>query len=224
MLAGVTRPVDNGVWRANVVILIVIGALALLSVGRFAERLLPSLYDEASSFVRVDPRPGWMATPIVIERDRPIRIVASGRVATPRLMMASVTGDRPRQIGPQGANVPERQIADWREENNFPAFALLGRVDAGVPFLVGAAAEVRSPGRLELKINCPLWDKNRSPRSGTIAAPFLKRPMTEQELANLRLIQGFFAVRTWVVGTPPAAIPHLPRTAADITAHYDAPR
>jgi hypothetical protein len=224
MLAGVNQPAAKGVWRANVVILIVIGVLALLSVGRVAERLVPSLYDEPSSFVRVDPRPGWLATSIVIQQDRPIGIVASGRVATPRLMTASVTGDRPRPIGPRGALVPERQLADWREENDFPAFALLGRVDGGAPFMVGLAGEVRTPGRLELKINCPLWDKTRSPRSGTITAPFLKRPMTEQELANLRLIQGFFAVRTWVLGSPPAAIPHLPRTAADISAHYGAPR
>src|SRR5262249_34344630 len=151
--------------------------------------------------------------------------VAGGRVSTPRLKRATRRqGERPRQVGPAGANVPEQQIADWREENDFPAFALLGRLDGGAPFLVGAASEVRTPGRLDLKINCPLWDKTRSPRSGTIAAPFLKRPMTEQEMSNLRLVQGFFAVRTWILGTPPAQTPHLPPTAAEISRRYGGTR
>jgi hypothetical protein len=213
--------ITHPVWRANIVILLVIAALALLSIDRVAERLVPPLYDEAGSFVRIDPVPGWTATPITIEADRPIGIVASGRVSTPRLTRPTMTGSGPRQVGPDGANVPEQEIADWREESDFRAFALLGRVDGGAPFLVGTVREVRTPGRLELKINCPLWDKTRTPRSGTIAVPFVKRPLTEQELSNLRRLQGFFAVRTWILGTPPAATPHLPRTAAEISARYD---
>jgi hypothetical protein len=213
--------VSRRVWRANVVILLLIAALALLSIDRVAERLIPPLYDDAGSFVRIDPKPGWTATAIVIEPDRPIGIVASGRVSTPRLTHAGVTGRRPLEIRPAGANVPEQQIADWREVNEFRAFALLGRVDGGAPFLVGGGAEVRTAGQLELKINCPLWDKTRTPRSGTIALPFVKRPLTEQELSNLQLVKGFFAVRTWILGAPPAAAPHLPSTGADISARYD---
>jgi hypothetical protein len=212
--------ITHPVWRANIVILLVIAALALLSIDRVAERLVPPLYDDPSSFIRIDPQPGWTATPIRIEAGWPIGIVASGRVSTPRLMRATTTGRRPLDVRPDGANVPEQEIADWREENDFRAFALLGRVDGGAPFLVGAAAEVRRPGRLELKINCPLWDKTRTPRSGTIALPFVKRPLTEQELSNLRQLQGFFAVRTWILGTSPPATPHLPRTAAEISARY----
>jgi hypothetical protein len=212
---------SRSVRRANVVIFLLIAAFGLLSINRLGEWLGPPLYDEAHSFIRVDPRPGWIATPIVVEQNRPIGIVAGGRVATPRLKRAtSRQGAQPRQVGPAGANVPEQQIADWREEDNFPAFALLGRVDGNAPFLVGAAVEVRAPGRLELKINCPLWDKTRRPRSGTIAAPFLKRPLTEQEVTNSRLVEGFFAVRTWVLGTPPALTPHLPPTAAEISTRY----
>lgn len=220
MLTGVNRQVSQRIWRANLVILLLTAALALLSLDRVAERLLPPLYDEASSFVRIDPTPGWIATTIVIEPNRPIGIVASGRVSTPRLARATRTGSRPRQVGPDGANVPEEQIADWREENGFRAFALLGRVEGGAPFLVGAVGEARTPGRLDLKINCPLWDKTRTPRSGTIALPFVKRPLTEQELHNARLIQGFFAVRSWVLGTTPAPAPHVPPTAQEISARY----
>jgi hypothetical protein len=215
---------DARVKRANTIILLLLAALVLLSIDRVAERLGPPLYDEVSSFVRVDPKPGWIATPIVIEPNRPIGIVASGRVSTPRLARPTSTGHRPRQVAPDGANVPEQQIADWREENGFRAFALLGRVDGGAPFLVGALGEVRTAGRLELKINCPLWDKTRTPRSGTIALPFVKRPLTADELSNLRLVQGFFAVRTWILGMPPAPTPHLPPTAAEISAHYDRTR
>jgi hypothetical protein len=220
----VTGTVSGRVWRANVVILLLIAALALLSIDRVAERLMPPLYDDADSFIRIDPKPGWTATAIAIEATRPIGIVASGRVSTPRLTRAITSGRRPRQVGPDGANVPEQEIADWREENDFRAFALLGRVDGGAPFLVGAVGEVRTPGRLELKINCPLWDKTRTPRSGTIAMPFVKRPLTEQELSNLQQLQGFFAVRTWILGTPPPVTPHLPPTAAEITARYDQAR
>src|SRR5262249_16927764 len=161
----VSGATDGSVRRANVVILLVIAALGLLSIDKIGERLVPPLYDEASSFIRVDPKPGWIATPIVLEQNRPIGIVAGGPVSTPRRKRATRReGERPRQVGPAGANVPEQQIADWREENDFPAFALLGRLDGGAPFLVGAASEVRTPGRLDLKINCPLWDKTRSPR------------------------------------------------------------
>jgi hypothetical protein len=224
MLTGVNRPVSQGVWRANVIILLLIAALALLSIDRVAERLLPPMYDDASSFVRIDPKPGWIATTIAIEPNQPIGIVASGRVSTPRLTRATSTGHRPRQVGPDGANVPEEQIADWREESVFRAFALLGRVDGGTPFLVGAVGQVRTPGRLELKINCPLWDKTRTPRSGTIALPFVKRPLTEQELSNVGLIEGFFAVRTWILGTRPARTPHLPPSAAEISERYGEPR
>ena len=216
----VSGTINVRVSRANVIILILIAGLGLLSIG-VGEWFVAPLYDDASSFVRVDPKPGWIETPIVIEPNRPIGIVGSGRVSTPRLQRRTgPRGDHPRQVGPDGANVPEQQIADWREENAFPAFALLGRVDRGPPFLVGAVAEVRTPGKLELKINCPLWDKTRAPGSGTVALPFLKRALTEQELANLRLVQGFFAVRTWILGTAPARAPHLPPTAAEISARY----
>jgi hypothetical protein len=214
----VSGPLERKISRANLVILLLIAALGLLSIDRIGERLIPPLYDAAGSFIRVDPRPGWMATSIVIEQNRPARIVASGRVSTPRLTRPNST--RPIQVGPAGANVPELQIADWREENDFPAFALLGRIDGGAPFLVGAGAEARAPGRLELKINCPLWDKTRTPRSATIALPFVKRPLTEQELRNLRLVQGFFAVRSWMLDTTPAQTPHLPPTGAEIGARY----
>jgi len=214
----VRGPLQGRISRANVVILLLIAALGLLSIDWIGGHLVPPLYDAAGSFIRIDPKPGWIATSIVIEPNRPVAVVASGRVATPRVKRATSAG--PVQVGPDGANVPEVQIADWREENDFRAFALLARVDGGAPFLAGAAAEVRSPGRLELKINCPLWDKTRTPRSGTIALPFVKRPLTEQELLNLRLVQGFFAVRTWILGTPPAQSPHLPPTAAEISARY----
>jgi hypothetical protein len=214
----VSGPLKRKISRANLIILLLIAALGLLSIDWIGERLVPPLYDGAGSFIRVDPKPGWIATSIVIEQNRAVGIVASGRVSTPRLKRANST--RPIQVGPRGANVPELQIADWREENDFPAFALLGRVEGGAPFLVGAAAETRTPGRLELKINCPLWDKTRTPRSGTIALPFVKRPLTEQELLNLRLVEGLFAVRTWSLGTPAAQTPHLPPTAAEISARY----
>src|SRR5438270_12287711 len=101
---GVDGAIKTSVRRANVIILFLIAALALLSIDRVAERLIPAMYDDASSFVRVDPKPGWIGTPIAIDQGRPIGIVASGRVSTPRLTRSTPTGARPRQVGPDVAN------------------------------------------------------------------------------------------------------------------------
>ena len=87
---------NRSVRRANVVIFLLIAALGVLSIDKVAERFGRMLYDDASSFIRVDPKPGWVATPIIVEQNRPIGIVASGRVSTPRLQRAGgrPTGDR----------------------------------------------------------------------------------------------------------------------------------
>src|SRR5262245_11433272 len=102
-------PLKGRVSRANVVILLLIAALGLLSIDWIGERLVPPLYDAADSFIRVDPKPGWIATSIVIEQNRPVGIVSSGRVATPRLKRLNSTW-RPLQVPPDGAAVPELKI------------------------------------------------------------------------------------------------------------------
>jgi hypothetical protein len=180
------------------------------------------MYDDAGSFSRVDPRPGWIDTGITVQEHRPIGIVVGGRVSTPRLINATASEpNKPYEVGPEGAGVKEVLIPDWREVDAFPAFALLGRVAGGEPFLVGRRANVAMPGRLELKINCPLWDKSVTDDPATVKRR-RRNPLTEKELANLRLIQGFYAYRTWDLATPAPRAPHLPLTAAEITAMYGA--
>jgi hypothetical protein len=201
----------------NSIIIFVAVVLTLLSIPKVSEQLLPPLYDDANSFLRIDPKPGWIQTPVVVEKDRPIGVVASGFVSTPRLTR---NGTKPYQIGPDGADVSEVMIPDWREVDRFKAFALLGRVDGGKPFLIGSAGEVRGQGRLELKINCPLWDKTLHVATATDLPHGLKGPLTEVELTHLRQVQGFFGVRTWTVGAAPAKKPHLPLTAGEISGVY----
>jgi hypothetical protein len=201
---------------ANTAIIFVGAVLTLLSIPKVSEQLLPALYDEANSFIRIDPKPGWIPTSVVIDEDRPIGIVASGFVSTPRL----TRGDKPYQVGPDGADVPEAVLPDWREVDRFKAFALLGRTDGGKPFLIGSAGEVRTRGRLEVKVNCPLWDKTLHVASATTQPHVLKGPLTELDLTHLLQVQGFFAVRTWTLGTAPARKPRLPPTAGGISAKY----
>jgi hypothetical protein len=209
------------VARTNAVIAFAFGVLALLYLDVVRERILPPMYDEASSFSRVDPRPGWTDTGIVIQPNRPVGIVAAGKVSTPRLAHAT-DGDpnRAYEIGPEGADVPEERIPDWRELDEFPAFALVGRVSGSMPFLIARGATVTTPGRLELKINCPLWDKSVLDDPGTVKRR-RRSPLSQKELDHLRVMRGFFAYRTWEVSTAAPRVPHLPLTAAEITRMYD---
>jgi hypothetical protein len=210
------------VGRTNAVLAIVFTALVMFYFDSVRERLFPPMYDDAGSFSRVDPRPGWIDTGITVQEHRPIGIVANGRVSTPRLTIATATDpNKPYEVGPEGAGVKEAVIPDWREVDAFPAFALLGRVAGGKPFLVGRRANVTTPGKLELKINCPLWDKSVVDDPGTVNRR-RRNPLTEKELANLRLISGFFAYRTWDLTTQPPRAPHLPISAAEITQMYGA--
>jgi hypothetical protein len=210
------------VARTNAVLAIVFTLLVLFYFESVRERLLPPMYDEAASFSRVDPQPGWMDTGIVVEAHRPIGIVASGRVSTPRLINgAGSEPNKPYEVGPDGADVEERRILDWRELDAFRAFALVGRVAGGQPFLVGRRATVTMPGRLELKINCPLWDKSILDDPGTVKRR-RRSPLTGKELANLHLIRGFFAYRTWDLAMPAPRAPHLPLSAAEIAVKYGA--
>jgi hypothetical protein len=211
------------VGRLNAVIGFVFAALMLFYFPTIRERLLPPMYDEKNSFSRVDPRPGWVDTGIVIHEGRPIGIVVSGKVSTPRLTHATPTNaHKLDQIGPDGADVKEELIYAWRELDEFPAFSLVGRVDAGTPFLVGERAKIATPGRLELKINCPLWDKSVPGEPGT-AKKRRRSPLSAKEVESLRSVRGFFAYRTWDLQSSPPRAPHVPLTPADMTQMYGAP-
>jgi hypothetical protein len=211
------------VRRLNVIIGFVFAALVLLYFPTIRERLLPAMYDEKDSFSRIDPRPGWLYTGIVIHEGRPIVIVASGEVSTPRLTRATPTNPhRAVQIRPEGADLKEDLIYAWREIDEFPAFALVGRVDTGKPFLVGERATIATPGRLELKIDCPLWDKSVLDDPGTVKKR-RRSPLSAKELENLRSIRGFFAYRTSDLQSPAPQPPHLPLTADRITQMYGVP-
>jgi hypothetical protein len=211
------------VRRLNAIIGFVFVALVLFYFPAIHERLLPPMYDEKSSFSRVDPRPGWLDTGIVIHEGRPIGIIVSGTVSTPRLTHATPTNDHKLdQIGPAGSELKEELIYAWRELDEFPAFALVGRVDGGKPFLVGERAKIAIPGRLELKINCPLWDKSVLDEPGTVKKR-RRSPLSSKELENLRSLRGFFAYRTWDLQSPPPRAPRLPLTASRITQMYGPP-
>lgn len=211
------------VGRVNAVIGFVFAALVLFYFPAVHERLLPPMYDEQSTFFRVDPRPGWLDTGIVIADGRPIGIVVSGTVSTPRLTHATPTNaHKLDQIGPAGSEVKEELIYAWRELDQFPAFSLVGRVDAGKPFLVGERAKIVTPGRLELKINCPLWDKSVLDDPGTVKKR-RRSPLTAKELENLRSVRGFFAYRIWDLQSPAPRAPRVPLTAARMTQMYGAP-
>lgn len=214
---------DKKVAAANAVLLLIFAAFVLLYFDRVRERIFPPMFDDARSFGRVDPRPGWVDTGIDIQEGRPIGIIVSGKVSTPRLTHDTGSErNKPRDVGPEGAQVREELIPAWRELDDFPAFALLGRVNGGKPFLVARSTEVALPGRLELKINCPLWDKTfrNEPEPGAMEPRRRKGPLTDEEWKHLRGVRGFFAYRTWVLGNPRASQPHLPLTGVEITAKY----
>jgi hypothetical protein len=207
---------------ANAVIATVFAGLALFYVDAVRDRILPPMYDEAGSFGRIDPRPGWVDTGIDIRDGRPIGIVASGKVSTPRLVHDTASErNKPHDVGPEGAQMAEARLPDWREVDEYPAFALLGRVDGGRPFLVGRSAEIKMPGRLELKINCLVWDKALAEPPGTVRRRRREGRLTDDERAHLRLIRGFFGYRTWEIGAARPQSPHLPLTAVEITQFYD---
>ena len=206
--------------RANIVILILFATMVLFYFDEVRERLLPPMYDDASSFSRVEPRPGWTDTGIIVRENRPVAVIASGKISTPRLTHSTASvRNKPFEIGPEGADLREELLPDWREEDDFPAFALLGRVNGGKPFLVGRGLRITTSGRLELKINCLLWDKSILDAPGT-SRRRRKGPLTAQEVTNLRLIRGFFAYRTWELGSQAPQEPHLPGTASEITKIY----
>jgi hypothetical protein len=206
----------------NVVLVVVFAAMVLVYVEPVRERLMPPLYDDLRSFSRIEPRPGWTDTGIVVRENEPIGIVASGRVSTPRLKRAiAADPDKPFDVGPDGADVPEAQIPDWRELDRFPAFALVGRIDGGKPFLVGRRTVISTAGRLELKINCPLWDKRVLDEPDMVGRR-RRSPLSATELEHLRMIRGFFGYRTWRLGTAEPRAPHLPPTATEIAARYGA--
>lgn len=217
---------NAGVTRANAIMVLLFAMIVLLQFDTIRDRFFPPMYDDARSFSRVDPQPGWIDTGITITESQPIGIIASGRIATPRLTHTTAGQDnKTYDVGPEGAQIPEDRIPDWREEDNFRAFALLGRVNGGKPFLVGRTKEVAVPGKLELKVNCLLWDKAVRYEPGTIKPRRRRGPLTAGEVTHLRMIRGFFAYRTWQLGTDaPPREPHLPKTAAEISKRYGAAR
>lgn len=210
---------DRRVVAANATLLLVFAVFMVFYFEPVRERLLPPMYDDPGSFARVDAKPGWTDTGIVVEEGRPVGIIVSGTVSTPRLAHDTASErDKPYEIGPEGAMVPEELIRDWRELDDFPAFALVGRVNGGRPFLIGRTCQISTPGRLELKINTPLWDKTLRPAGTT--QPVRKGPLTDEELGHLRSIRGFFAYRTWDLRENPPQAPHLPMTAVEISGRY----
>ena len=217
---------NTNVARANAIIVLVFAMIVLLQFDTIRSRFFPPMYDDPGSFSRVDPQPGWIDTGIAITERQPIGIIVSGRVATPRLTHTTAgKDDKTYNVGPEGAEIREDLIPDWREVDDFRAFALLGRVNGGKPFLVGRTKEVALPGKLELKINCLLWDKAVRYEPGTIQPRRRRGPLTAGEVTHLRMVRGFFAYRTWHLGTdaPPRG-PHIPENAAEISRRYGTAR
>jgi hypothetical protein len=86
--------------------------------------------------------------------------------------------------------------------------------------LVGLGASLATPGRLEMKINCPLWDKSVEYQPGELVARRREGLLSAGERANLARIRGFFAYRVWELGADAPRQPRLPPTADEIARLY----
>ena len=128
----------------------------LVMRGQAEDALAP---EPAQMVVRVDAVAGWVDSGLVLAEGQPISITAEGEVQIVKASAAK--GDVARLAGPEGTFFFDESWTACRfplpAAGNGPApcFCLIGRVNGGEPFYLGARCSRASPasGRLELAVN-----------------------------------------------------------------------